>query len=108
MESLVAQFLGLVGFAALAAVVIDLLKRVGIVQDGTAPTWSLGINLVGFIAFVAVSLWKPNFDFLTLDAALATVATIAASIITFIVQLITANATHEALVNAESPLAKSF
>jgi hypothetical protein len=106
MDSLVIQFGGLLGFAALVSMVIDAFKRLGWVVEGTSQNWSLGMNLGGFILFVILRLWKPEFDYIALDSMLAVVAGIGVSIIAFIAQLFTSKITHIAL--KDTPLAKSL
>jgi hypothetical protein len=104
MDSLFIQFGGLLGFAALVSMVIDAFKRLGWVQDGTSQNWSLGMNLGGFILFVILRLWKP--DYIALDSTLSVVAGIGASIIALIAQLVASKVTH--IVLTDTPLAKSF
>jgi len=58
---------GLVGFPAFLAALIDVLKRVGILKDGTAPAFNLVAHLVVYVGVgVAVLLGKvvilPNLD----------------------------------------------
>jgi uncharacterized membrane protein len=46
-DSLVVQWGSLLGFAAVIAVVINLLKLAGVVKDDTAQIWSVELNLPG-------------------------------------------------------------
>lgn len=76
LASLLPQFLALAGFAALAAAVINSLKAAGVVKDGQAPTYSLLINLAGFVALVLVKVFSPQTDINSADQTLETVAQI--------------------------------
>jgi hypothetical protein len=106
MEDFLAQYGGLLGLAALIALVIDGFKRLGWVQDGTSQNWSLALNFVGFLGFVLLRWFKPELDYLALDATLAAIATIGTSIIALIAQLAASKITHAVLKG--TPLAKSL
>ena len=73
LNELLRLFLALAGFASFAAVAIDVLKRLGL-PDGSAPTASLIINLVGFVLFVVANIF--GFDVAGIDKILAGVASV--------------------------------
>ncbi len=74
---------GLVGFPALLAAVIDILKKFGLVADGDAPKWNLGGNVLAVVAVaVAVILGKVEVVG-QVDAVLGSVATFLLAIFAF-------------------------
>ena len=93
LPELVVQYGGLVGIAALFAILINLSKIAGWVTDGTSQTWSALLNLVGFVAFVILRLFKPEFDFEGMDAQAAALANVAAYVIAYVLQLLSSKAT---------------
>lgn len=76
LQTLLIGFASLLGFASLAAAAINIGKTAGVIKDGQAPTWSLFINLGGFVAFTVAKVFWPNFDVAGLDSSLTTVAEI--------------------------------
>jgi len=50
------------GFGALVSAIVNVLKTVKLVQDGQAPTWITGLNLLGVIALYVASALKLPFD----------------------------------------------
>ena len=75
---LITQFEMLAGFAAIVAALVNILKVFGVVKEGTAPKWSLGLSTVGLVVFIALKLFKPDLDVPGLDGALKEVAEILA------------------------------
>lgn len=51
-------FLSLAGFAALFAVLINIGKVVGLVKDGDAPKWNLGLNIAGCVLMVGLGFFR--------------------------------------------------
>lgn len=98
LENILAVLTALVGWPALVALVIDILKYVGAVNDGTAGKWNLGLNLVGFIAVVVLTGYFPNFDIPGLDAYLLEYVKIAAYIFTIVIQVLGARGFHKLYV----------
>jgi hypothetical protein len=97
----------MIGVAALVAILIDLLKRFGLVQDGDAPKWSAALNLIALIALVAMRYIAPQFSVEFLDEQAGAVAQIAVVILSFVVQLRVSPAVHDAGVMDRSVLAFS-
>ncbi len=54
---------GLVGTFAMIAVLINVLKWIGVVTDGTAGQWSAALNLVVVITAAAYGLWIPAWSY---------------------------------------------
>lgn len=97
MEELLAFYLSLGGVAALIAVLINVLKKFGVVKDGTAPTWSLGFNLVGLVATFALNVFAPEFDFVGASEIAQTLAEIGALILGLVGQLAISRGTNAAV-----------
>lgn len=83
----VAQFGLLAGFAALVAVVVNALKRFGVIKDGESPRWVLIFNLVGLVIFVAVRLFAPQVDVGAADQLIAQLAQILVIVLGFVAQV---------------------
>jgi hypothetical protein len=106
LEYILAILTALVGWPALVALVIDILKYVGAVDDGTAGKWNLGLNLLGFIAVaVAVGLF-PDFDIPGFDAKLLEYVKIVAYIVTVVIQIVGTKFAH--LLYIETPIGKKY
>lgn len=86
----------LVGAALLIALLIDVLKLTGAVNDGTAGKWSAAINLVVLVAIPIVLKLKPEFDFGALDAQLQTLATFGYLVFSYVVQIVSTKELHTA------------
>lgn len=77
----------MIGAQALISLLIDVLKYVGTVNDGTAGKWSAVLNLIG-LAGIAIALGlNPSFDFPKLDAQLLVVAQFGSLIFAYIIQI---------------------
>ena len=87
--SLVSQFMLLVGVAAVIGALINVGKRFlpSFFPDGSAPTWSLYLNLGAFAAFVALRLFAPDVDVAGLDANAQATADLLIYFLGFISQL---------------------
>ncbi len=96
---LLTQWSALVGTAALIAVVINLLKLLGVVKDGDAQTWSAALNLLGLAALFLLKVIRPDIDPGQVDQQLEGLAKIALLIIGYITQLLTSKTTHLAVKN---------
>jgi hypothetical protein len=84
----------LVGWPAFVALVIDVLKWRGVVDDGTAPKWNLGFNLAGFLGVGILLGFFPQIDIAGWDAVVLNYVNIAAYIFTIIVQMFSATGFH--------------
>ena len=60
LNELVALFLSLAGFAAFITFVVNILKRFGIVTDGTADQWVKYLNLAGLVIVGVLFFVVPN------------------------------------------------
>ena len=100
----VEQLMALGGFAALIAVVINVLKSFGVVKDGQAGTWATGFNLVGLIALFVTGIVAPDFQVTGLDANMAQIAEILTLVFAFITQNWISKGTHEVFASGSVPL----
>ncbi len=107
MDSLLAQYASLVGVAALIALLINVLKWFGVVTDGTAQTWSAGLNLLFLIGLFAVNLFAPEVDIAGLDARLAQLVEFAAVVWGYLLQLFGSKLAHE-LMKGVPIIGKSY
>ena len=84
----------MMGAQMLIALVIDVLKHVGAVSDGSAGKWSAALNLLG-LAGIAVGLGlNPGFDFPKLDASLMIIAQFGSLIFAYIIQIARTKQVH--------------
>ena len=104
---LIVSFGSMAGVAALVAILVDLFKRFGLVQDGLAPKWSAALNLVFLIALVSARYFAPQFSVEFLDEQAGLVAQVAAVILSFVMQLAVSPAIHDNGVENRSVLAYS-
>src|SRR5690606_19828392 len=72
---------------ALITALVNVLKAVGVVKDGQAPAWSLGLQTVGFGLLVYTRIFYPEFDVAGVDGTAATIAQILVLLTGLFVQL---------------------
>src|SRR5512139_2555158 len=72
-----AGFASLAGVSALVAVIVQVLKLVGVARDDTAGKWAAGFNLVAFLALVSFGIFQPQITMEVLDGYAAQIAVIA-------------------------------
>lgn len=88
---------GLTGTFALIALLINILKWAGVVNDGTAGKWSAAANLVVLLAVTIVFKLYPQFNFGSIDAQIAEFAKVAGIVFAYIIQIIGSKGVHNAL-----------
>lgn len=81
---LLAQLAAMGGVASLIAILINTLKQVGVVKDGSSKTWAVGLNLVALIGLYALRIASPDTDLVNVDGFAGSVA----QLLTIIVQLV--------------------
>jgi hypothetical protein len=107
--SLFEQLMALGGVAAAIALIVNVLKTIGVVKNGQAGTWAAGLNLVGLIGLFVAGVVAPEFDIPGLDATIAQVVEILRLIFAFIVQNWISKSTHDVFSSGEVPIVgKSF
>ena len=94
LTQLLPLFVTLVGFASFAAVLVDVLKRFGL-PDGSAPTASLIVNLIGFVLFVLANI--AGFDVAGVDKVLGSVASVLTALLGLLGQLVVSRGFHAGL-----------
>jgi tellurite resistance protein TehA-like permease len=97
-------FASLVGISALIAALINLLKVIKVVKEGTASQWSAGLNLAAFIALVAFGVFRPDLAMDILDGYAGQIAMVILFILGFLTQITGSSAAHEQLKTAGVPL----
>ena len=95
-ESVLLEFVGLLGFAALVSLIVNVLKLIGVVKDGTSDKWVAGFNLAGVLALYLARIFIPEFDPLPIDSILAEAAVVGGHIFTFIVMIFGSKLTYTA------------
>lgn len=88
----------LLGLPFVISFIIDVLKQLHVVDDGTAAKWSAGLNLFA-IAGLAIALkFYPDFDYASLDAYIYQIGQAVAVIVMFILQLVATAKAHRVYV----------
>lgn len=96
-DDLLLQWGGLAGFAALIALLINVLKSVGVVKNDTAPTWSAGFNLVGLALLLATKTFKPELDMSAVDSQVMDFVNVGVVVFSYVLQLLMSKGTHFAV-----------
>jgi hypothetical protein len=97
-------FASLIGVSKLIAALINLLKTIGVVKDGTSAKWAAGLNLTAFIALVLLGVFRPDLTMELLDGYAGQIAAILLFVLGFISQIVGSQSAHVALSNARVPL----
>lgn len=88
---------GLAGTFTLIALVINILKWAGALNDGAAGKWSAVGNLVVLVGVSVVFKLYPQFDFTNVDAQIAEFAKVAGIVFAYIIQIVGSRQVHVAL-----------
>ena len=67
LEDILLLLAGLTGLGTLISVIVNLLKIIGIVKDGTSETWFQILNLVAFVGVAIVYFAKLEVDWGQVD-----------------------------------------
>lgn len=89
----------LVGVQFVIGFIVDMLKGVGVVDDGTAAKWAAVFNLAAVIGLAIALKFFPSFDYVALDAYILEIGKAIAVIVTFILQMLGTKSAHRAYVN---------
>ena len=93
-ETIAVQFAALTGFAALIAVIVNILKFFNIVKEDEAKLWVMGLNVLGILVMYGFRIFYPAYDFATLDPLMLEIATVSSFILAFLVQIGMSTLTH--------------
>lgn len=97
LDVVVAITSSMAGLQLLISLLVNVLKWVGVITDGTAGKWSAAFNLAGIAVIAAVLAVNPAFDFVALDAQLVDIARFGALIFGYIVQIAGTKYMHQAV-----------
>jgi hypothetical protein len=90
-DNILAIIASLAGLGSFISVLVNLLKAIGVVKDGTADKWYEGISLGAFAIVAVVYFMRADVDWTTIDAWLQSLA----SLIGLVVQLVSGRITYE-------------
>jgi len=97
-EQILTVIAALVGLPMLWALVIDILKWLGVVTDGNAGKWSAGLNLLSLVTVAFVMKFMPQVNITAVDAAIIEVAKFGALVFGYIIQIVDSKAAHDFFV----------
>lgn len=97
-------FASLAGVSSLVAVLVQILKLVGVAKDDTAGKWAAAFNLVGFVALVYFGIFQPQIALEVIDGYAAQIAVIALFVLGFVTQMTVSKPTYSAFKAANVPL----
>ena len=86
-------------FPVLIALVIDVLKFVGVVGDGVAGKLQASANLLVLLAVAVAIRWYPDVDIYKIDMDIAAFVQIASILFAYVVQVITSKQVHNYMSN---------
>jgi hypothetical protein len=98
----------LVGAQLCIALLINVLKWSGVVNDGTAGKWSAVFNAIIFVGVAVHLKFFPTFDVIGLDAQLFEFAKTAGVVFLYVTQVIGAKGYHNLLVRGFNIKSFSF
>ena len=84
----------LVGVPFVIALLVDVLKLVGVVTPATSGIWSAAFNLAAIVGLAILLKYLPNFDVQSWDAKLLELAKAVVLIVTWVVQLFGTKQAH--------------
>ena len=90
-------FTSLAGVAALIALIINVLKTLGVVKDGTAQNWSAGLNLAAMVILFVLKIFVPTVDIEGVDAKIVEFLPVATVVIGYVLQLLSSKLTYLAI-----------
>ena len=85
----------LTGVPFVIALIVDVLKSVGVVTPGTSGIWSAGFNLAAILGLAVLLKYVPAFDVNTWDAQLLELGKAVVLIVTWIIQLFGTRRVHQ-------------
>lgn len=105
---LVTTLTSLAGAGALIAALVNVGKATGIVKNGTAPTWSAGLNILVLVAlFVAQTFGYSNL-IPAIDTQAGEASTAIQAVLAFLVQAFAARKAHDTVLAGMPFVGKSY
>ncbi|MDR3575347.1 MAG: hypothetical protein P4L50_15915 [Anaerolineaceae bacterium] len=101
-------FASLAGIGALITCLINILKTIGLVKDGQASTYSVGLNLLGLIVLFVLGVIKPAVNVQGLDQSAGQIANILVLVFGFIWQLVSSRFTHNNVLKGTPLIGTSY
>jgi len=92
----------------LIALVINVGKTLGIVDDGTSGKWSAAINLAAFVGIAFLFKLYPTFDLSGLDVRLTDILKAVTVLVGYVLELVASKKAHGLYVNTLGVKAFSF
>ena len=89
----------MLGLQLLIAVLVNVLKVIGAVNDGTAGKWSASLNLLSLFGISVALGINPSFDFASVDSQLTDIAKFVALALTYLVQVAGTKSMHHLTVD---------
>lgn len=102
--AIVLGFASLMGVSRLIAVLVNLFKAIHVVKDGTADKWAAAMNLLAFIALVALGVFRPGLTMEILDGYAGQIAMVLMLVLGFVAQMTGSKSAHDQLKAAGIPL----
>ncbi len=93
LDALLNSYALLPGVAAFVVVVVNVLKTLKVVKDGTADKWALGLNVALFAGYVVTTQFF-NYDVEGFDEILSGVAGVPAAMLGLVGQLVVSRGLH--------------
>lgn len=111
-NEVVVEFAALLGFAALLALIINILKFIKIkgkpiIADGEAQKWSLFGNLLGLLALYIFRIFQPDTSVIGIDQVLQEIATVGTYVLSIVGQLWVTKTTNS-IVRGLPVIGKSY
>lgn len=94
-DALLVQFGGLMGVGALIAFLVNIGKAVGLVKDGSAPTWSAGLNLAALALLLVTRTYRPDVDIQAVDQQVMDFVNVGVVVFSYVLQLVSSKGTHK-------------
>ena len=108
LNSLVIFFGSLAGVGAFISCLVNIGKTVGLVKDGQAQTYVVGLNLLGLVVLFVIGIVKPDANIQGLDAQAGTLASLLMVVFGFVWQLISSKLTHDKVLKGTPLIGTSF
>ena len=91
-ENILGLLAGLAGLGGFISILVNVLKLLGIVKDGTSEIWVQGFNFVAFVAVAVIYFLQVPVDWGQIDGILV----FATTVLGFVVQMFGSKLTYSA------------